>query len=111
MFHLPPHSRSIVLATCALLGVLALPSCARGAPGVVNAGSAPAARLGTCRDLWYEAAADAESERAPFVRGASGIEHFGQHLAVVQDDTQFLGLVGPNGSVHSLALPPGPEAR
>ncbi|HMJ16740.1 MAG TPA: hypothetical protein VK524_35250 [Polyangiaceae bacterium] len=100
-----------MLPRASLLFALYACACTHEAPSHVQAGSAQQARLGTCRDLWYEAHADADSERAPFVRGASGLAHFGEQLAVVQDDTQFLGLIGRDGSVHSLTLPPGPEHR
>jgi hypothetical protein len=91
------------------LGVFA---CARdAAPALQPTEPAAQALVGECRDLWYEAREDADAERAPFVRGASGLAYFDDRIAVIQDDTQFLGLVAPGGAVHSLTLPPGPAQR
>jgi hypothetical protein len=69
------------------------------------------ARVGECRELWYEPDERADRDRPPFVRGASGLAYLGDRIAVVQDDTQFLGLVSQTGSVEAVVLPPGPENR
>jgi hypothetical protein len=69
------------------------------------------ARVGECRELWYEPDEQADPDRPPFVRGASGLAYLGDRIAVVQDDTQFLGLVSHTGSVDAVVLPPGPENR
>jgi hypothetical protein len=69
------------------------------------------ATLGECKDLWYDRAAGPDGQRADFVRGASGLAYFGDDIAIIQDDTQFLALVSQDGSVHSLTLPAGPDQR
>jgi hypothetical protein len=103
---------SAVKRTWAVSIALSVFACARdAAPALTRAEPATQARVGECRDLWYEAREDADAERAAFVRGASGLAYFGNGIAVIQDDTQFLGLVAPDGAVHSLTLPPGPQKR
>jgi hypothetical protein len=69
------------------------------------------ARVGECRELWYEPDEQADRDRPPFVRGASGLAYVGDRIAVVQDDTQFLGMVSQAGTVDAVVLPPGPENR
>src|SRR5687768_3511886 len=112
MTPIPTYKKQMMRRSCAVSCALSLLGCARAAaPALVKTEGAAQARVGECRDLWYEARADADGERAAFVRGASGLAYFGDQIAVVQDDTQFLGLVSRDGSVQSLTLPAGPENR
>jgi hypothetical protein len=97
---------------CAASLALGIFACARDAtPALTQTEPAREARVGECRDLWYAPPVEADAERAAFVRGASGLAYFGDQIAVIQDDTQYLGLVAPDGAVTSLSLPPGPEKR
>ena len=43
--------------------------------------------------LVYGAGADAALDRAPYVRAASSLNRFGDELAVIQDDANFLALI------------------
>jgi len=56
--------------------------------------------------LLYRAGADALQDRPAHVRAASAVRWFGDRLAVVQDDANFIGLVDPTDfAVESIALP------
>jgi hypothetical protein len=69
------------------------------------------ARILSCTLLPYDAGASDADDRPPFVRAASGLAELGEHVAVVQDDAQFLGLWHPSGSVTALHLPRGADSR
>lgn len=62
------------------------------------------------RALHYDVAAVLEDDRPGHVRAASGLAYVGGRLAVIQDDTAFIGFVTP-GEVSALALPRGPAGR
>jgi hypothetical protein len=58
------------------------------------------------RTLLYELGADRALDRPAHVRAASGVNWFGDRLAIVQDDASFLALVDPHGaSVQAITLP------
>jgi hypothetical protein len=49
-------------------------------------------------------------DRPPHVRAASGLVAFREYLAVIQDDANWLALIGDDDRVHALPLPAGPES-
>src|SRR5690606_32622994 len=58
----------------------------------------------------YDAAAAPDEDRPGHVRAASGLAFVGGRLAVIQDDTAFIGFVTA-GEVSALALPRGAAGR
>ena len=59
--------------------------------------------------MTYAAGADSSADRPAHVRAASGLAWFGDRLAVVQDDANFIALVDPaTGLADPVPLPPGP---
>ena len=50
------------------------------------------------------------TDHHPHVRAASGMTHFREYLAVVQDDANWLALIDGDDTVHALPLPPRPES-
>lgn len=59
------------------------------------------------RTLFYTNPATGDAERPPFVRAASGIAVVGDRLIVVQDDTNYIAEIDPDGACVSHVLPPG----
>src|SRR5688500_6401908 len=67
------------------------------------------ARVTRCIPMTYAAGADLSADRPAHVRAASGLAWFGDRLAVVQDDANFIALVDPaTGLTDAVPLPPGP---
>src|SRR5688572_20432885 len=67
------------------------------------------ARVTRCIPMTYAAGADSWADRPAHVRAASGLAWFGDRLAVVQDDANFIALVDPaTGLADAVPLPPGP---
>jgi len=59
--------------------------------------------------LTYADGASTPEDRPPFVRAASGIAWFGETLAIVQDDANFVARFDPGSRrVDAIALPRGP---
>lgn len=59
--------------------------------------------------LHYAAGADAALDRPAHVRAGSSLARFGQRLAVIQDDANFIALADPaTGQADALPLPAGP---
>lgn len=70
--------------------------------------TALSATLLSRRALRYSAGADAAQDRPAHVRAGSSLAWFGQRIAVVQDDANFVALIEPEtGQVDALALPAG----
>lgn len=70
--------------------------------------SALSACLASTRELFYSAGADPALNRPAHVRAGSSLAWFGNRLAVVQDDTNFIALIDPEtGHVDPLTLPAG----
>lgn len=70
------------------------------------------ARIIGSRALRYDEGADASIDRPPHVRAGSSLAWIGTHLAVVQDDANFLAIVDPvAGGVSAVTLPAGAELR
>lgn len=66
------------------------------------------ARVTRCIPMTYAAGADPSADRPAHVRAASGLAWFGDRLAVVQDDANFIALVDPaTGLADAVPLPPG----
>lgn len=73
------------------------------------------------RPLLYVGDGDSSLDRPRHVRAGSGLTWVGDHLAVVQDDTNFIALVSPDewsarrdgapARAHGIALPAGPAGR
>ena len=60
--------------------------------------------------LRYASGGDARADRPAFVRAASSVAWVDEHIAVIQDDANFVALVDPvQGSVRAIALPRGEE--
>ncbi len=60
--------------------------------------------------LHYAAGADATEDRPAHVRAASSIAWLNERIVLIQDDANFVVLLGPNdGSVQSHPLPAGKE--
>jgi PAS domain-containing protein len=58
--------------------------------------------------LFYREGADSECDRPAHVRAGSSLSWFGNQLAVVQDDSNFLVLIDPyNFEVEAITLPAG----
>jgi hypothetical protein len=57
------------------------------------------------RALRYRQGADAAEDRPAHVRAASGCCWWGERLAIVQDDANFLALASPDGLCEGVALP------
>lgn len=58
--------------------------------------------------LFYNQGADPEIDRPAHVRAGSSLSWFGNHLALVQDDANFLVLINPETfKVESITLPAG----
>lgn len=69
------------------------------------------ARITGVRPLVYTHDAHPDDDRPPHVRAASGIACDGRRLVVIQDDASFLATLEPDGTVHAIALPFGPNRR
>jgi hypothetical protein len=67
-------------------------------------------RVVGARELPYDRPADPQDDRPDHVRAASGLAVHSGQLVVVQDDAQFLGVVGNDG-VGALKLPRGLGGR
>ena len=68
------------------------------------------ARITRCVPMTYAAGADPSADRPAHVRAASGLAWFGERLAVVQDDANFIALVDPaTGEAEAVPLPAGPD--
>ncbi len=66
-----------------------------------------AARVVGCTSLRYSAGADPGLDRPDHVRAASSITMIGDRFAIVQDDANFIAVLGgPDGLIESLVLPP-----
>ena len=60
--------------------------------------------------LLYSEGADASLDRPKHVRAGSSLAWFGNRLAVIQDDAQFIALIDLiNGQIDSLSLPVGED--
>ena len=57
----------------------------------------------------YDDGPSATADRPPYVRAASGLSTFREHLAVVQDDANWLALIDMEDRIRALPLPPGPS--
>ena len=66
-----------------------------------------AARIIARQPLLYAEGADPSLDRPAHVRAGSSLARFGESLALVQDDANFLALIGPGGAVRALTLPVG----
>ena len=70
------------------------------------------ARVVARRALAYPGPAAPELDRPELPRAASGLVWFGDRLAVIQDDAEFLLRVHPEQGIESvIPLPPGPGGR
>lgn len=69
------------------------------------------ARITGVLPLVYTHDAHPDDDRPPHVRAASGVASDGRRLVVIQDDASFLATVEPDGAVHAIALPFGPNRR
>lgn len=64
------------------------------------------------KPLYYTKGADSLLDRPPHVRAGSSLTWFGNYLAVVQDDSNFLVLINPETfEVDSIPLPPGEDQK
>lgn len=63
------------------------------------------ASLEHCHPLLYTADDSRDLDRPGFVRSASGMERFGNGLAILQDDLNSVGLVNGSGETRYLDLP------
>jgi len=62
--------------------------------------------------LYYNCGPDPSQDRPPHVRAGSSLTWFGNYLAVVQDDSNFLVLINPETfEVNSVTLPPGEDQK
>ncbi len=57
--------------------------------------------------LVYAEGASQSADRPPFVLAASGLATLGEYLFVVQDNANWLAVVGPDETVRALPLPRG----
>jgi hypothetical protein len=64
----------------------------------------PSAELLDCEELRYGAQPHDE-QGLRFVRGASGLEYFGDNIAIVQDDVPLIALRAPSGDVSAFGPP------
>ena len=70
------------------------------------------ARVIARRRLVYDGGADLALDRPGHVRSASGLARWGDRLAVVSDDANFVGVLDPaTGACHPIALPVGADGR
>lgn len=67
------------------------------------------ARITGSRAMVYAEGASAEEDRPPHVRAASGLSAFLEHLAVIQDDANWLALIDADQKVTAIPLPPSPN--
>ena len=65
------------------------------------------ARVIESRPLHYSAGADATLDRPGHVRAASSIARVGGRYAIVQDDANFIAVLGQDGSLEAITLPAG----
>jgi hypothetical protein len=68
------------------------------------------ARIVRALGLTYADGPSDADDRPPHVRAASGLVAFREYLAVIQDDANWLALIGDDDRVHALPLPAGPES-
>jgi hypothetical protein len=89
--------------------VLCVPSAAAGStPAVpIAAEQDPdlSARIVKRVPLTYREEGDAIVDRPAYVRSASAVTWFKDHLAVIQDDANWLALIDTDNAVHAIALP------
>ena len=70
------------------------------------------ARITRCAPLTYRDGVDASLDRPAHVRAASALAWIGDHLAILQDDANFIALADPRDArVGSIPLPAGPDGR
>ncbi len=82
--------------------VLRSAKCDRGLQAVVR----------TRLPLHYQAGSDPHADRPAHVRAASSLAWIGEHIALVQDDANFVALVDPrHGEVRAIELPRGEGGR
>jgi hypothetical protein len=62
-------------------------------------------------DMLYADGASAAEDRPPHVLAASGLSAFREHLAVIQDDANWLALIDAQQRVSAVPLPPGPGGQ
>jgi hypothetical protein len=77
---------------------------------VIHAGRDPNLRATVVRSLplFYREGADLALDRPSQVRAGSSLSWFGDRLALVQDDANFLVLIAPQSfAVEAIPLPPG----
>jgi hypothetical protein len=66
------------------------------------------ARVVARREMTYPEGPSEEADRPPHVRAASGLSAFREHLAVIQDDANWLALIDADQHVTAVPLPPSP---
>jgi hypothetical protein len=70
------------------------------------------ARIVTSTPLLYQAGADTAADRPTHVRAGSSLAFVGRHLAVIQDDANFVAWLEPAGSqVEVISLPAGHQGK
>jgi hypothetical protein len=62
-------------------------------------------------EMIYVDGSSEEDDRPPFVLAASGLSMFREHLAVIQDDANWLALIDAEQRVSAVPLPPGPNGK
>lgn len=58
--------------------------------------------------MTYQEGPSEEDDRPPHVRAASGLSAFREHIAVIQDDANWLALIDTDRKVTAVPLPPSP---
>lgn len=66
------------------------------------------ARVIARHDMVYEEGPSEAEDRPAHVRAASGLSAFREYIAVIQDDANWLALIGPDDKVTAVPLPPSP---
>jgi hypothetical protein len=70
------------------------------------------ARIVRSSTLLYEGGADPALDRPAHVRAGSGLARVGRHIAVIQDDANFVALVDPATALaRAVPLPEGPGGQ
>jgi hypothetical protein len=67
------------------------------------------ARVIARHEMTYREGPSDGEDRPPHVRAASGLSAFRECLAVIQDDANWLALIGADQQVTAVALPPSPN--
>ena len=69
------------------------------------------ARVTESHEMVYADGPSEDDDRPPHVLAASGLSAFREHLAVVQDDANWVALIDAEQKITAVPLPPGPDGK